>query len=145
MAALICHLMTARLFRICQHAGWQHTSRQLSRSHEEYEQQNAGFCQITQLRKFTHFVSSGASYSQKYQQIVGRQFIPVLGQWRQQARKRYPIHRFNQCSSFKRRRNCALTATMMVERFIAIAPTLIGRSSPQRINIPPAAGMAIKL
>src|ERR1700751_3669992 len=47
--------------------------------------------------------------------------------------------------SFMRRRSCALSATMIVERFIAIAPTLMGRLTPHRINIPAAAGMAITL
>ena len=50
-----------------------------------------------------------------------------------------------QCPSFTRRRSCALNATIIVERFIAIAPTLIGGSILQRINIPAAAGMAIRL
>jgi len=39
----------------------------------------------------------------------------------------------------------ALSVTMIVDRFIAIAPTLMGGSSRQRINISAAAGMAIKL
>ena len=34
---------------------------------------------------------------------------------------------------------------MIVERFIAIAPTLMGRFTPHRRNIPAVAGMAITL
>jgi hypothetical protein len=48
-----------------------------------------------------------------------------------------------QCPSFTRPRSCALRATMIVERFIAIAPTLMGRLTPHRVNIPAAAGIAI--
>src|SRR5260370_31910664 len=46
---------------------------------------------------------------------------------------------------FTRRRRCALSAAMIVVRFIAIAPTLMGRLTPHRINIPAAAGMATTL
>ena len=47
--------------------------------------------------------------------------------------------------SFKWRSNCALMATMMVDALIATAPTLIGRSNPQRTNSPPATGIATRL
>src|SRR5712691_5618358 len=47
--------------------------------------------------------------------------------------------------SFNRRSNCAFAATMMVERLIATAPTLMGRSSPDRTRRPPATGMATTL
>ena len=47
--------------------------------------------------------------------------------------------------SFTRRSNCALAATMMVERLIATAPTLMGRSTPRRTSRPPATGMAMRL
>ena len=47
--------------------------------------------------------------------------------------------------SFSRRSNCTLAATMMVERLIATAPTLMGRSIPQGTRRPPATGMAIRI
>src|SRR5262245_60500703 len=46
---------------------------------------------------------------------------------------------------FSRRSNCAFAATRMVERLIATAPTLMGRSSPHRTRTPPATGMATRL
>lgn len=50
-----------------------------------------------------------------------------------------------QFPSLSRRRSCALTATITVDRFIARAPTLIGRAIPQWTKPPAAAGMAIAL
>jgi hypothetical protein len=47
--------------------------------------------------------------------------------------------------SGKRRRSCALTATITVDRFIARAPTLMGSAIPQWTKTPAAAGMAITL
>ena len=47
--------------------------------------------------------------------------------------------------SLRRRSSCALAATMMVERLIATAPMLMGRSTPQRTRRPPATGMATRL
>ena len=48
-------------------------------------------------------------------------------------------------SNFNRRSNCAFAATMIVDRLIATAPTLIGRSRPQWTKIPAATGMATRL
>jgi hypothetical protein len=47
--------------------------------------------------------------------------------------------------SFSRRSNCAFAATMMVDRLIATAPTLMGKSSPHRTRRPPATGIATRL
>jgi len=44
-----------------------------------------------------------------------------------------------------RRSNCAFPATMMVDRLIATAPTLMGRSNPQWAKTPVATGMATRL
>ena len=38
------------------------------------------------------------------------------------------------CCSFSRRSNCALEATIIVEKLIATAPRFIGNSSPQHIQ-----------
>ena len=43
------------------------------------------------------------------------------------------------------RRSCALAATMIVERLIAIAPTAIGRSIPHGTRMPAAIGIATRL
>ncbi len=51
-------------------------------------------------------------------------------------RKDFSFYNAELCS-FSRRSNCAFAATMMVERLIATAPTLIGRSSPHRTRRPP--------
>jgi hypothetical protein len=48
------------------------------------------------------------------------------------------------CSS-SRRSSCAFAATMMVDRLIATAPRLMGRSNPQWTKRPPATGMASRL
>jgi hypothetical protein len=60
---------------------------------------------------------------------------------------RLPIWRYPAVSRcrFSRRSSCAFAATMMVEALIATAPTLMGRSIPQRTRRPPAIGMATKL
>jgi hypothetical protein len=55
-----------------------------------------------------------------------------------------PNQRVTRCS-FTRRSSCAFAATMMVDTLIATAPTLIGRSKPQRTRTPPAIGMASRL
>src|SRR3979490_1884519 len=47
--------------------------------------------------------------------------------------------------SFTRRSSCAFAATMMVDTLIATAPTLMGRSNPQRTSSPPAIGMETRL
>src|SRR5229473_3249520 len=47
--------------------------------------------------------------------------------------------------NLRRRSNCAFAATMIVDRLIATAPTLIGRSNPQWTKRPPATGMATTL
>src|ERR1700689_1917571 len=50
----------------------------------------------------------------------------------------------SRCKS-KRRSSWAFAATIIVDRLIAIAPTLIGRSSPEWMNNPAATGIATKL
>src|SRR5216683_3719177 len=57
----------------------------------------------------------------------------------------HALHLGAAACSFSRRSNCAFAATMMVERLIATAPTLIGRSSPHLTRRPPATGMATRL
>lgn len=47
--------------------------------------------------------------------------------------------------SFTRRSSCAFAATMIVDTLIATAPTLMGRSNPQRTSTPPAIGMETRL
>jgi len=47
--------------------------------------------------------------------------------------------------SLSRRSSWAFAATMIVERLIATAPTLMGRSSPMRTKSPAATGMATRL
>src|SRR6266404_2294217 len=47
--------------------------------------------------------------------------------------------------SLTRRSSCAFAATIMVDALIATAPTLMGRSNPQRTSRPPAIGMETRL
>ena len=47
--------------------------------------------------------------------------------------------------SLMARNSCAFTATMSVDKLIAMAPTLMGSSTPHRRNRPAATGIATKL